>query len=78
VERKLALRWSPQQISARLVRDFPDDQEMRVSHETIYKSLFVQARGASRKELAACAPGARSGAHTSAPSTPALAGSAAW
>jgi IS30 family transposase len=54
VERKLALRWSPQQISARLVRDFPDDQEMRVSHETIYKSLFVQARGALRKELAAC------------------------
>jgi IS30 family transposase len=54
VERKLALHWSPQQISARLVHDFPDDQEMRVSHETIYKSLFVQARGALRKELANC------------------------
>jgi transposase, IS30 family len=54
VERKLSLRWSPQQISARLVRDYPEDQEMRVSHETIYKSLFVQARGALRKELAAC------------------------
>jgi len=54
VERKLALHWSPQQISARLVHDYPDDQEMRVSHETIYKSLFVQARGALRKELATC------------------------
>jgi IS30 family transposase len=54
VERRLVLRWSPQQISARLVRDYPDDQEMRVSHETIYRSLFVQARGALRKELAAC------------------------
>jgi IS30 family transposase len=54
VERKLALKWSPQQISARLVRDYPDDAEMRVSHETIYRSLFVQARGALRKELATC------------------------
>lgn len=54
VEHRLSLRWSPQQISARLVRDYPDDEEMRVSHETIYKSLFVQARGALRKELAAC------------------------
>jgi IS30 family transposase len=54
VERRLSLRWSPQQISARLVRDYPEDREMRVSHETIYKSLFVQARGALRKELAAC------------------------
>ena len=54
VEHRLSLRWSPQQISARLVRDYPDDQEMRMSHETIYRSLFVQARGALRKELAAC------------------------
>ncbi len=54
VERRLTLRWSPQQISARLVRDYPEDQEMRVSHETIYRSLFVQARGALRKELTAC------------------------
>jgi IS30 family transposase len=52
VEYGLSLRWSPQQISARLVRDYPDDPEMRVSHETIYRSLFVQARGALRKELA--------------------------
>lgn len=54
VERGLLLLWSPQQISARLVSEYPDDPEMRVSHETIYKTLFVQARGALRKELAAC------------------------
>jgi IS30 family transposase len=54
VERRLAERWSPQQIAARLVRDYPDDLEMRVSHETIYQSLFVQARGALRKELTRC------------------------
>ena len=59
VERRLVLRWSPQQISARLIRDYPDDQEMRVSHETIYRSLFIQARGALRKELTACLRTAR-------------------
>jgi transposase, IS30 family len=51
VEHKLELRWSPQQISGWLVRAFPDDPEMRVSHETIYMSLFVQSRGALRKDL---------------------------
>ena len=51
VERRLAQRWSPQQIAARLVVDYPDEIEMRVSHETIYQSLFVQTRGALRKEL---------------------------
>jgi IS30 family transposase len=54
VERRLGERWSPQQIAARLVRDYFDDPEMRVSHETIYRSLFVQAKGALRKELTAC------------------------
>jgi transposase, IS30 family len=54
VERLLDERWSPQQIAARLVMDHPGDPEMRVSHETIYQSLFVQARGALRKELARC------------------------
>ena len=54
------MRWSPQQIAARLVVDYPDDPEMRVSHETIYQSLFVQARGALRpSSLAACAPAGR-------------------
>ena len=47
------VRWSPQQISGWLVEEFPDDPEMRVSHETIYVSLFVQSRGALRKELPA-------------------------
>lgn len=54
VERRLLQRWSPQQISARLRTDFPDDMSMRVSHETIYQSLFVQGRGALRKELTRC------------------------
>jgi len=47
---KLELRWSPQQIAGWLA-SYPDDPEMRVSHETIYLSLFVQARGALRKKL---------------------------
>jgi len=51
VEAKLELRWSPTQISGWLVDTFPSDPEMRVSHETIYLSLFVQSRGALRKEL---------------------------
>ncbi len=45
VEEGLKDKWSPQQISARLRLDFPDDPTMRVSHETIYTSLFVQAKG---------------------------------
>ena len=49
---KLELRWSPQQIAAWLTISCPDDPEMRVSHETIYLSLFVQSKGALRKELA--------------------------
>jgi len=52
VEAKLELEWSPEQISGWLVGAFPDEPEMRVSHETIYLSLFVQARGALRRELA--------------------------
>jgi len=51
IEAKLELRWSPQQISGWLVEEFPDEPEMRVSHETIYVSLFVQSRGTLRKEL---------------------------
>jgi len=50
----LRARWSPQQIAAQLVRDYPDDPIMRVSHETIYRTLFVQTRGALRKELTSC------------------------
>ena len=54
VERKLEALWSPQQISAWLAETYPDDPEMQVSHETIYQSLFVQSRGALRKELHSC------------------------
>jgi IS30 family transposase len=54
VEAELAKWWSPQQISSWLALVYPDEPEMRVSHETIYLSLFVQGRGALRKELTAC------------------------
>ena len=54
VERKLEARWSPQQISAWLAAQYPNDPEMQVSQETIYQSLFVQSRGALRKELHSC------------------------
>jgi IS30 family transposase len=53
VEEGLARRWSPQQVSRRLREQHPDDLALRVSHETIYTSLFVQARGALRAELTA-------------------------
>ena len=53
VAQKLRLDWSPQQIAGWLAREFGDDESMRVSHETIYKSLFIQARGVLKKDLAA-------------------------
>ena len=46
--------WSPQQIAARLRTEYPDDPEMWVSHETIYKTLYVQGKGSLRREVAAC------------------------
>jgi IS30 family transposase len=48
---KLRLQWSPEQIAGWLKRTYPDDENYQVSHETIYRSLYVQARGALRKEL---------------------------
>jgi IS30 family transposase len=53
IAQQLALQWSPQQISGWLKRQFPADQDMQVSHETIYRSLFVQTRGVLKKELMA-------------------------
>jgi len=47
-------QWSPEQISARLVEAFPDDERMRISHEAIYQALYVQGRGALRRDLTAC------------------------
>ena len=49
-----ATAWSPEQISRRLVVDFPDDDGMRISHEAIYQALYIQGRGALKRELVAC------------------------
>jgi IS30 family transposase len=54
VSKRLVQLWSPQEISERLRLIYPDDPEMRVSHETIYQSLYVQGRGELRRELARC------------------------
>jgi IS30 family transposase len=51
VASKLILDWSPEQVSGWLKIHYPDDESMRVSHETIYRSLFIQARGVLKKEL---------------------------
>ena len=53
-DRRWATSWSPEQIANRLQVDFPDDGSMRISHEAIYQALYVQGRGALRRELAAC------------------------
>jgi transposase, IS30 family len=52
--RRWANAWSPEQIARRLPVNFPDDETMRISHEAIYQALFVQGRGALRRELTAC------------------------
>jgi len=54
VQAKLMKKLSPEQISRQLRKQFPDDPEMWVSHETIYQSIYVQGRGALRRELAVC------------------------
>ncbi|WP_456071326.1 IS30 family transposase [Flaviflexus ciconiae] len=53
-DRRWSLAWSPEQISHRLKIDFPDDRSMRISHEAIYQSLFIEGRGALKRELVAC------------------------
>ena len=53
-DRRWARAWSPEQIAHRLVVDFPHDESMRISHEAIYQALYVQGRGALRRELTAC------------------------
>jgi IS30 family transposase len=53
VARKLKLDWSPEQVVGWLVSEYPNDPDMRISHETIYRSLFIQARGVLKAELVA-------------------------
>jgi len=53
-DRRWATAWSPQQISRRLVLDFPDDADMRISPEAIYQALYIEGRGALKRELVAC------------------------
>ena len=66
--RRWARAWSPEQIARRLPRDFPDDKSMRISHEAIYQALYVQGRGALRRELRrVCAPGGRCACRGRAP-----------
>jgi IS30 family transposase len=53
-DRRWAQAWSPEQIAARLRRDFPDDPTMRISHEAIYQALYIEGRGALSREYVAC------------------------
>ena len=53
-DRRWAKSWSPEQISNRLRIDFPDDESMRISHEAIYQALYIQGRGALKRDLVAC------------------------
>jgi IS30 family transposase len=53
-DRQWVTGWSPEQIANRLRVDFPDDESMRISHEAIYQALYIQGRGALRRELVAC------------------------
>jgi len=53
-DRRWAVSWSPEQIANRLRLDFPEDESMRISHEAIYQALYIQGRGALRRELTAC------------------------
>ncbi|WP_237090260.1 IS30 family transposase, partial [Nesterenkonia sp. PF2B19] len=53
-DRRWSTAWSPEQIAYRLKVDFPDDESMRISHEAIYQALFIEGRGALKRELVAC------------------------
>jgi IS30 family transposase len=53
-DRRWGTAWSPEQISHRLVIGFPDDESMRISHEAIYQALYIEGRGALKRELSAC------------------------
>lgn len=53
-DRRWGVAWSPEQISHKLVLDFPDDEAMRISHEAIYQALYIEGRGALKRDLSAC------------------------
>lgn len=53
-DRRWVTAWSPKQIASRLPVDFPDDESMRISHEAIYQALYVEGRGALKRELVTC------------------------
>jgi IS30 family transposase len=53
-DRRWVTAWSPEQIASRLKADFPDDESMRISHEAIYQALYVESRGALKRDLVAC------------------------
>ncbi|MGA0703916.1 IS30 family transposase, partial [Pseudomonas aeruginosa] len=53
-DRKWVSGWSPEQIANRLQIDFPDDKSMRISHEAICQALYIQGRGALKRELVSC------------------------
>lgn len=53
-DRRWSTAWSPEQIAQRLKVEFPDDESMRISHESIYQSLFIEGRGALKRELVTC------------------------
>jgi IS30 family transposase len=53
-DRRWVVAWSPEQISHRLPIDFPEDESMRISHEAIYQALFIESRGALKRDLVAC------------------------
>jgi transposase len=74
-DRRWARSWSPEQIANRLRIDFPDDESMRISHEAIYQSLYVQGRGALRRELTARNASAWAGTLDHASGPPRRAGS---
>ena len=78
VQQGLVDGWSPEQIAARLVEDFPDDESMRISHEAIYQALYVQGRGGLRRELTACLRTGRALRKPGAAPTAAANGSRTW
>ena len=53
-DRRWTRAWSPEQIANRLPIDFPDDESMRISHEAIYQALYVESRGALKRDLVTC------------------------